>query len=121
MPRTSHLSAVPASTSPKAPSHLSAAMKRWYASVVGEYALEPHHLRLLELACESYDRCEQARRTISREGPTFVDRFGQPRAHPATKVEHDSALRFGRLLRELDLDAEPPPDPRLPRLRRNRR
>jgi hypothetical protein len=45
-------------------------------------------------------------------GITFVDRLGYPRKHPALSIEENSRLQFARLMRELDLDGEPLPDPR---------
>ncbi len=77
--------------------------------------LEDHHLRLLGLAGEAFDRAQEARKVIARDGAYFTDDAGRPRAHPALLVERDSQLRFARLMRELDLDGEVGPDPRPPR------
>lgn len=97
-----------------APRHLRAGTRRWYASVLEEYDLEPHHQRLLQAAAEVWDRLQEAREALRKDG-TYVDgRYGV-RAHPAVAVERDSRIAFARLLRELDLDGEPGPDPRLPR------
>ncbi len=93
--------------SPKPPSHLSNASKRWWKEVVATYALEPHHLKLLQLAAESWDRCQQGRRAIGIEGPFVADRYGARAPHPAIRVERDSRQDFARLLRQLDLDSEP--------------
>ncbi|MCH8916690.1 MAG: hypothetical protein IIC52_01400 [Proteobacteria bacterium] len=107
---------------PRAPSHLSAATKTWWKSVVNEYALQPHHLRLLQLAGESWDRAQTARKVLDRNGLTFDDRFGAPRPRPEIAIERDSRTAFARLVRELDLDTELPTEPhRPPSLRRNRR
>lgn len=82
----------------------------------------PHHLRLLRLACEAWDRTQQARETLDRDGLTVPTGDGGLKAHPCIGIERDSRLAFARLLRELDLDAEPPPDrARAPALRSNRR
>lgn len=105
--------AVPTGSS--APEHLRAATREWWASVVRDFDLEEHHVRLLTLAAEAYDRCEEARETLAREGAYFSDRFGAPRAHPAVAVERDSRIAFARLMRELDLEGAPLPDPRLRR------
>jgi phage terminase small subunit len=92
------------------PAHLSAKTRRWFASVCNEFELEEHHLRLLELACESWDRCQAARAVIDMEGMIYEDRFGAPRSRPEIAIERDSRLSFSRLLRELDLDVAPPVD-----------
>ena len=39
---------------------------------------------------------------------TFIDRFGSPRTRPEVAIERDARLAFARLVRELDLDCEPP-------------
>src|SRR5438046_7981086 len=108
--------------SPKPPKHLRSQTRRWFSQVVESYELEEHHLRLLALAGESWDRCESAREVIDREGLTFVDRFGAPHARPEIAIERDSKIGFARLVRELDLDIDPPVSPgRPPLLRSNRR
>jgi phage terminase small subunit len=100
---------------PKPPEHLSSASQTLWRSVIEDYELEPHHLELLRLALEALDRCEQARRLIEEEGPVFRDRFGCPRPHPRVAIERDSRIAAARLWRELDLEGEPMPDPRMPR------
>ncbi|MEJ7714176.1 MAG: hypothetical protein WKF40_00095 [Thermoleophilaceae bacterium] len=52
---------------------------------------------------------------LAQHGTTYTDRFGQPRARPEVNIERDARIAFARLLRELDLDGEPAPDPRPPR------
>ncbi|MBN2292345.1 MAG: P27 family phage terminase small subunit [Pirellulales bacterium] len=94
----------------KAPTHLRPETAAWWLSVIDEYSLEPHHVRLLTLAAESFDRCVEARELIAKEGMTYRDRFNQPRQHPACAVERDSKTSFVRILRELGLDVcEPEP------------
>lgn len=107
---------------PAAPSHLKPPTKLWWRSVIDEYDLEPHHLRLLQLAAEAWDSAQAAREAIQRDGMTFVDRFGSPRARPEVGIERDSRLAFARLIRELDLDCAPPTTtPRPPALNSNKR
>jgi phage terminase small subunit len=101
----------------KPPAHLHRDTARWWRSVVADYELDPHHVRLLTLAAEAYDRAADARAALAEHGTTFVDRFGQPRARPEVAIERDSRIAFARLLRELDLDAEPPPSSRPPMVR----
>ena len=105
---------------PKPPKHLRAATRRWWSAVVGEYELEPHHVRLLTLSAESWDRCVQSREALKKHGVVYVDRFGQPRARPEVAIERDSRIAFARLLRELGLDVtEPADESRPPGLRGN--
>jgi P27 family predicted phage terminase small subunit len=101
----------------KAPDHLTEASRAWWGGIVAEYALEDHHLRLLTLAAEAWDRGFEARETLARDGAYFKSRFGEPKAHPAVAVERDSRIAYARLMRELDLDGAPDPDVRPPRIR----
>ena len=68
------------------------------------YDLQTHELlELLDQAATALDRAEQARELLDREGPTYVDRFGAPRARPEVALERDSRIGFARLLREIGL------------------
>jgi P27 family predicted phage terminase small subunit len=102
---------------PKPPAHLSASSKRWYREVVADYDLQSHHLRLLQAAAEAWDRLQEARAALKRDGTYIADRYGSPKSHPAVSVERDSRIAFARLVRELDLEGEQLPDPRMPRRR----
>ena len=93
-----------------APKHLSPETAQWWASVMADYALEPHHIRLLTLACEAFDSAQDAREILQREGKIFIDRFDQPKPRPAVGIQRDSAIGFARMLRELDLDIAAPTD-----------
>lgn len=100
---------------PTPPAHLSAESRAWWSGVVEAFVLESHHLRLLTLAAEAWDRCQQARKALTKGGLTYLDRFKQPHARPELKVEADSRIAFARLLRELGLDISPPAETRPPR------
>ncbi len=105
---------------PRAPEHLSAGRRGLWGLLVAEWRLETHELEVLRLACEALDRGEAARVMVEREGLTVEGRHG-PRTHPAVAVERDSRLAAARLLKQLGLEAPPPPvDPMAlrPRLRR---
>lgn len=104
--------------SKKAPKHLQPKTRRWFNSIVKEYDLESHHIRLLTLASEAWDRCVQAREAIAKaKSLTYKDRFGSPKAKPEVAIERDSRTAFVRILRELGLDiTEPDDEPRPPSL-----
>jgi hypothetical protein len=70
--------------------------------------------RLAVLAAEALDRQAAARVVLDEQGVTYVDRFKAPRPRPEVKVAQDAALLHARLVRELRLSEEPPPDPRVP-------
>jgi P27 family predicted phage terminase small subunit len=90
------------------PSHLSSSACQWWLATVEKYVLEEHHLRLLQLCCEAWDRAQAARERLDREGVTVRGAEGGLKTHPAVAVERDSRLAVARLIRELDLDTEPP-------------
>lgn len=99
-------------TTPKAPAHLTDPTRVWWRSVVKDYNLEPHHLRLLQAACEAWDRLQEARELLQRDGLVVEGREGGIRPHPAVAIERDCRTGFARLIRELDLDVEPPANDR---------
>jgi phage terminase small subunit len=106
---------------PKAPSHLSTASRAWFSRVIGDYVLSEHHVKLLTLAAESWDRCCEARRIVAAQGLTVPTEGGGCKAHPCIAIERDSRIAFARLIRELDLDADTPSAyHRPPALRSNR-
>ena len=96
------------------PAHLRPATKRWWKAVVDRYEMEAHHLKLLEMAATSWDRAEEARVAISKNGLTCEGRFG-PKLRPEVAVEEKNKVIFARLIRELNL-SETPDDVRPPRL-----
>lgn len=106
-----------------APEHLSPETAAWWQEVMNSFELEPHHHRLLQLACESWDRGQRAREELAQHGGvTFKDEKGTIRAHPAVAIQRDAAILFARVMRELDLDGCGPGEaPRPPSLPSNRR
>jgi phage terminase small subunit len=90
----------------KAPQHLQPDTAAWFEAVCRDYVLEPHHIRLLTLAAEAWDRHVEARERLFLHGPTYLDRFEQPHARPEIAIERDSRIAFCRCVRELGLDYE---------------
>ena len=93
---------------PSPPAHRRPSTAEWWRGVVDDFALEPHQLRLMQLACEAWDRCQEARAALTENGLTYTDRFGAPRARPEVAIERDGRIAFARLLRELALDVTAP-------------
>lgn len=115
--RSTKAEASPVQTKNPAPSHLRPDTAGWWRAVANDYALEAHHLRILTLAAESWDRGVEAREAIARHGTVYVDRFDQPRARPEVAIERDSRIAFARLVRELALNLDQPDEnARPPRL-----
>jgi hypothetical protein len=83
--------------------------------VTRDYELDSSSLKLLTEAASALDRIGQARVLLETGGLIYFDRFNVPRRHPAVSIEQDARLAFARLLRELDLEGSPLPDPRPPR------
>ena len=98
----------------KAPEHLKKPTADWWSAVASNYELEPHHVRILTLAAEAWDRGVMAREALAEHGLTFIDRFKAPHARPEVAIERDSRIAFARLVRELALDIEEPGDSRPP-------
>jgi phage terminase small subunit len=94
----------------KAPAHLKPATREWWEGIVTDYVLESHHLKILTLAAEALDRCEEARKILGKEGIVIVGREGGSRPHPCIAIERDSRIAFARLIAQLSLDAETIPD-----------
>jgi phage terminase small subunit len=85
--------------SPKPPPHLRQATQKWWKSVVADFDLEDHHLRLLQLAAEAWDQAQASREVLNRDGQTFLDRFQQPKERPEVGILQNARIAFARLLR----------------------
>jgi hypothetical protein len=81
------------------PKHLRPSTRVWFQSVLEDYALDPHHVKLLTAAAECWDRLVGAREAIDKFGTTYIDRFNCPRARPEVAIERDCRIQFARLIR----------------------
>ncbi len=100
----------------KIPAHLRSETKRWVRQILADFDLESHHYRVLIRTAEAWDRGEQAREAIGKDGITIPDRYGVAKAHPAVAIERDARMHFFRGVRELALDGvDAPETPRAPR------
>jgi P27 family predicted phage terminase small subunit len=93
---------------PRSPKGLSSEARRWWNRLHSGYELaDEAALLTLQTALEAFDRMREAQEIIRKEGMTVRDRFGQPRAHPASVVERDSRAAMMAGLKALNLDIEP--------------
>ena len=99
---------------PRPPRHLKAGSRRWWTNTAETWCLEEHHLCLLTLAAEAWDRSRQVRKLIAKNGLTTPTRDGGLKLSPLVRIENECRLAFARLLRELDLDVDPPAEAKRP-------
>ena len=78
----------------KVPRHLAPETRRWFASVLELYELEQHHVRLLTMAAEAWDRSRQARAALEEHGLVYLDRFEAPHPRPEVAIERDARNRL---------------------------
>ncbi len=90
-------------TEPKPPKHLTAEAKKFWRRVSSEYELTPDAELILQVAAENWDRAQQARVEVSRDGLT-----ADGRRHPAIDIEKQAYGLFLRAMRQLGLDIDPP-------------
>ena len=78
----------------RAPQHLSRATGAWWHEVVREYELDEHHIRLLTLAAEAWDRGQQSSRGAHS---ARSDLHRSPRRGQASPRSRDRARQPHRL------------------------
>ena len=80
--------------------------QKWVRHVLKAWDLAQHHERLLLLAGQAWDRSQQAREILDRDGLTTATGAGV-KSHPCVAIEINSRQQFARLVRELQLDVAP--------------
>src|SRR5512138_1874129 len=101
-------------TTIRPPTGLRAATRKWFVEVCARWVLEPHHVRLLAQACRAYDQAEAAAALIRTDGLIVTMPSGAKRPNPAIRIANEARALYARLLRELDLDLEPPTEAQRP-------
>ena len=86
-------------STPKAPKHLSAEMKQFWAGVNEDFELQSDAVLILRCACENFDLAQEAREMVKKEGLTTENK-----RHPAIDVEKQAYSLFLRSMRALGLD-----------------
>ena len=86
---------------------LSDEAKRLHASVVKEWRItDAAGLCTLMVACQALDRLRAAQVIIERDGIISLDRFNQPKPHPATQIEKEARAGLLMALKAMNLDLE---------------
>jgi phage terminase small subunit len=85
------------------PEHLSKDSAAWFKRTAAEFLLGDADLLVLQAAAESWDRCQEARQILERDGLTFVDNRKAIRPHPCVAIEAQHRTLFARLVRDLNL------------------
>lgn len=100
---------------PKPPVSLGKAGKAFWRRVVDGWTLDVAELEVLDQACATLDRAEQARAVLDKEGLTISAGRGSIKTHPAAAIERDSRTLFARLVRDLGLQHADQPEQSLDR------
>jgi P27 family predicted phage terminase small subunit len=93
-----------------APKHLTAAGRKLWREIADEIELDRAASLLLTALCEQFDRAQQAREILSKDGIISKDRFGQDKPHPACAIEVAATAAMMRAWRLLGFDQVPPGD-----------
>ena len=92
----------------KPPTHLSAAAKKLWDAILNEFSVDDAAGQtILRVSLEAFDRSQDARKAINKDGMTVTGRDGQKRSHPLLTVERDNRAAFLAGLKALNLDLEP--------------
>ena len=93
---------------PQAPKHLAAESRRTWRRVLETYDLGPDQVMTLQAMLENWDRAQQAREILAKNGGPLLVEDGRTKRHPAIDVEKQAYSLFQRLQRTLGIDLEPP-------------
>jgi hypothetical protein len=77
-----------------------------WRDVQAQWALNAPAVELLRCAVEAMVRADEAAEIVSKQGPVFIDRWGQPRQHPAAVLELNHRGQAARYLQALGVTLE---------------
>ena len=94
------------------PKDLSREARKLWARLFDAADIDPVAEILLDTLCRSWDRLQQARELLAKEGIVVQEKTAhggmKARAHPAVLVEHNAAATLCRCWRLLGFDQAPP-------------
>jgi P27 family predicted phage terminase small subunit len=91
----------------KPPAHLSEDAKEKWRKIFAEIEIDTAAVLLLDTMMEAWDRMQQARAAIAKDGATVAGRFGL-KASPWISIERDAGATVTRCWRLLGFDQAPP-------------
>src|SRR5262245_6345281 len=91
---------------PIAPAGLSPEARRLWRRVVTRWELHQGELFVLSQACECLDALRRSEAIVAKEGQTFMDARGLPKAHPAALLARDLRSQLAKLVKQLKLEDE---------------
>jgi P27 family predicted phage terminase small subunit len=98
------------SKSPKPPDGISPEAKTWWKKLTSAYVFsDPDSIMLLNSVMECFDRMNEARTLVAKEGLVATNRLGEQKPHPGLRVEAMARDAMHRALKQLSLD--PPSNP----------
>ncbi len=80
--------------------------KELFDKVTTEWRLDAVALAILQCACESLQRAEEAARIVEAEGLTQKTRYGETKVHSAAKLEMDHRAAAAASLQKLGLNLQ---------------
>lgn len=80
--------------------------RKLWRDIQSHYDLESFHLKLLQCACECFDRIVDCRKILDSEGLVVTDTYKRSKEHPAAGLELKNKALLARLFRELALDVD---------------
>jgi phage terminase small subunit len=85
---------------------LKKATRAWVEQMKADYVLDEHHELMLEAAGQLWDRYEEARDIISRDGILVTSPTGVLKPHPLIATERNAVREFAALIKQLKLDGD---------------
>jgi len=85
----------------KLPEYIGEEGRKWLKIVLKSINIKPELMEGIYQAAHCLDRIKEARDIIDKETVIAVDRFMQPKQHPATLVERDNKTLFARIVRDI--------------------
>jgi len=93
---------------PAAPVGISSEAREWWKKLTEAYVFaDPDSIMLLQSIMSCFDRVNQARALVEKEGLVVHNRFGEAQPHPALRVENAARDAMHRALKQLGLEEVP--------------